>query len=271
MTRLHTRRETASLLLGTTATIGVALSLRGEASATSTGAGKLVEVDARPEPLNIDLAKTAVLVIDMQNDFGAKGGMFERAGIDISGIRAVVPNVRTAVAAARAASLPIIYLKMAFKPDLSDAGPVTAPNLLKHAPLHVGDVVTAPDGSRSRILVRDTWNTEIIPELRPQPEDIVLYKSRFSGFFRTELDEVLKRRGIETLIVTGCTTSVCVDSTVRDAMFRDYRCIVLENCTAEPIGAVAPRSNHDASLLTMQVLFGWVSDTGKLESALSAA
>lgn len=271
MPRLHTRREAASVLLGTAVTIGAAMSLKGEASAALTGGGRLVQVEARPEPLTIDLAKTAVLVIDMQNDFGSKGGMFQRAGIDISSIRAVVPDVRTALGTARAASLPVVYLKMGFKPDLSDAGPATAPNLVKHAPLRVGEIVTAPDGSRSRILVRDTWNTEIIPELRPQPQDAVLYKTRFSGFYRTELDDILRRRGIDTLIVTGCTTSVCVESTVRDAMFRDYRCIVLEDCTAEPIAATAPRSNHEASLLTMQILFGWISDSGKLTRALSTA
>lgn len=271
MPRLHTRRQAASLLLGTAATIGATMSLKVQASAAPTPGARLVQVDARPEPLTVDLAKTAILVIDMQNDFGAKGGMFERAGIDISGIRGVIPNVRTALAAARAASLPIVYLKMGFRPDLSDAGPVTAPNLVKHAPLRVGEAITAPDGTRSRILIRDTWNTEIVPELRPQPDDAVLYKTRYSGFYRTELDDLLKRRGIHTLIVTGCTTSVCVESTVRDAMFRDYRCIVLEDCTAEPIAATAPRSNHEASLLTMQILFGWISDSGKLTSALPTA
>jgi ureidoacrylate peracid hydrolase len=107
--------------------------------------------------------------------------------------------------------------------------------------------------------------------LRPEPDDAVLYKSRFSGFYRTDLDDLLTRRGIDTLIVTGCTTSVCVESTVRDAMFRDYRCVVLEDCTAEPIAASESRSNHDASLLTMQILFAWISDTEKFASALARA
>ncbi len=256
------------MLIGMAGAAALSGAAKGQ-GAHAVRASRKAKIDARPEGVTLDLSKTAVLVIDMQNDFGAKGGMFERAGIDISGIRAVIPNVRAALTAARSASLPIIYLKMAFKPDLSGAGPVTAPNLVKHAPLRVGEVVTAPNGTRSRILVRDTWNTDIIPELRPKPEDAIIYKSRFSGFYRTELDDLLKRRGIEALIVTGCTTSVCVDSTVRDAMFRDYRCIVLEDCTAEPIAANAPRSNHDASLLTMQILFGWISDSGKFASALS--
>jgi ureidoacrylate peracid hydrolase len=266
----HSRREAGAMLIGIAGAAALPSRAGAFANAGAARASRNVHVPARPEPITIDLGKTAVLVIDMQNDFGAKGGMFERAGIDISGIRAVVPKVRSVLAAARAASLPIIYLKMAFKPDLSDAGPASGPNLLKHGPLHVGDAVTAPDGSRSRILIRDTWNTEIIPELRPERDDAVMYKSRFSGFYGTDLDALLKRRGIEALIVTGCTTSVCVESTVRDAMFRDYRCLVLEDCTAEPIGSTAPRSNHDASLLTMQILFAWISDSGKLANAFAA-
>ena len=229
-----------------------------------------VLIEARPEPITIDLNKTAVLVIDMQNDFGSKGGMFDLAGIDISGIRAVVPNIKSTLNTARAASLPIIFIKMAFRPDLSDAGPPTGPNLLKHALLNVGKVARAPDGWPTRILIRDNWGTEVIPELRPAAGDGEFYKSRFSGFYRTKLDETLKERGIEALIITGCTTSVCVESTVRDAMFRDYRCLVLEDCAAEPIAANAPRSNHEASLLTMQILFAWISDSGKLASTLFA-
>ena len=103
---------------------------------------------------------------------------------------------------------------------------------------------------------------------RPGDDDTVLYKTRFSGFYRTELDELLKGSGMKHLIVTGCTTSICVESTVRDAMFRDYSCLVLEDCTAEPIGAGLSRSNHEASLLVIQTLFGWVSDSEALLRAL---
>ena len=268
MRDLHTRREAASLLVGLTAIAGASLSPNASASAKSI-TDETVHIDARPEAIAFDPRKTAVIVIDMQNDFGAKGGMFDRAGIDITGIQAVVPSVRSALSAARAAGLPVIYLKMGFRADLSDAGPPTGPNLLKHAPMHVGQQVTAPDGSASRILVRDTWNTEIIPELRPLAQDVVLYKTRFSGFFNTDLHEILTRRGVNTLVVTGCTTSVCVESTVRDAMFRNYRCIILEDCAAEPVGNTAPRTNHEASLLTMQVLFAWISDSQKFARALA--
>ncbi|PYV71346.1 MAG: cysteine hydrolase, partial [Acidobacteria bacterium] len=121
-----------------------------------------------------------------------------------------------------------------------------------------------------RILIRDTWNTEIISELKPEAEDIIMYKHRFSGFFETELDDVLRRLGVKYLIVTGCTTSVCVESTVRDAMFRDYSCVLLADCMGEPIGHGLPRSNHEASLLTMQTLFGWVSTSDAFAKALAS-
>jgi nicotinamidase-related amidase len=164
--------------------------------------GRIATIEARPQAVSLDTSACAVLVIDMQNDFGSKGGMFARAGIDISMIqRAVEPTCRV-LATARRHAIPVIYLKMAFKPDLSDAGPTDSPNLIRHQLLGVGTEVPAPDGSTSRILVRDTWNTDIVDELAPAANDIVLYKHRFSGFFETELDSVLKRLGVRHLVVT---------------------------------------------------------------------
>jgi ureidoacrylate peracid hydrolase len=133
-----------------------------------------------------------------------------------------------------------------------------------------GAHVRAPDGSESRILIRDTWNTAILEALTPEPQDIVLYKHRFSGFFEIDLDKVLKQLGIKNLIITGCTTSICVDSTIRDAMFRDYLCVLLEDCTAEPIGDGPKFSNHEASLLTIQVLLGWTSNSARFIDAINA-
>jgi ureidoacrylate peracid hydrolase len=229
----------------------------------------LITVSAKPEPVSFDPSRSAVIVVDMQNDFGSEGGMFALGGIDISSIRGVIPTIAQVVAAARRAGITVVYLKMGFRPDLSDAGGPDAPNWLKHQQLRSpGEPVRAPDGTASRILVRDTWNTDIVPELKPGPGDIVLYKHRFSGFYETDLDQVLKSRSIRHLIFTGCTTSVCVESTLRDAMFRDYTCLLLEDCTAEPIGAGLARSNYDASLLVVQALFGWVTNSAELVGAL---
>ncbi len=228
----------------------------------------MATIDARPQPMTIDPSRTAVIVVDMENDFGAEGGMFARAGIDISAIQGVVGPIREVVTAARQSGIKVAYLKMAFQPDLSDAGLPDAPNWVKHAPLGAGDRVTAPDGSESRILIRDTWNTDIVDGLAPEEGDIVLYKHRFSGFYETDLDAVLRDLGIQNLVFTGCTTSVCVESTLRDAMFRDYHCLLLEDCTAEPIGGDLPRTNHDASVLVVQALFGRTARSDDLLTAL---
>jgi ureidoacrylate peracid hydrolase len=231
---------------------------------------RVVQIEAQPEPLSIDPATAAVLVVDMQNDFGAEGGMFHRAGIDIAPIRAAIAPTARVLAAARSAGISVIYLKMEHRADLADAGAVDSPHRRKHAPLAVGAAVTAPDGRESRILVRDTWNTEILPELAPEAGDIIVSKHRYSGFYETDLDSILRSRDVTTLIVTGCTTSVCVESTIRDAMFRDYTCLLLTDCTAEPIGADLPRGNHDASLLVIQILFGWTATSDALIAAVRA-
>ena len=230
-------------------------------------------IEATPEPITVDTARTVVIVVDMQNDFGSKGGMFDRAGIDIAPIQRVVAPISRVLEAARHRNIKVIYLKMGFRPDLSDIGPADAPNRLKPARMGYGQPMRAPDGSEGRILIRDTWNTEIVDELKPQPEDIVVYKTRYSGFYETGLDNILKTLNAKYLVVTGCTTSVCVESTVRDAMFRDYSCLLLEDCMAEPMGNVgndSARSNHEASLLVVRALFGWVSRSGQFIGALES-
>jgi len=232
--------------------------------------GRVAVIEAKPEPISIDISKAVVIVVDMQNDFASKGGMFDLAGIEISMVPDAVRSTKKVLAGARDAGIKIIYLKMGYRPDLSDAGPPDSPNRLKHTPLRIGEAVRAPDGTESRILVRDTWNTDIISDLAPHPDDITIYKTRFSGFYQTDLDGILTRLGAKYLIVTGLSTCVCVESTIRDATFRDYSCVLLADCTGEPIGHDLPTSNHDASLLVIQTLFGWVSGADAFLRALEA-
>jgi ureidoacrylate peracid hydrolase len=214
----------------------------------------------------LDTERTAVIVVDMQNEFGSNGGLFDRMGIDISHIQAAIAQIARVLNSARRVGCPIVYLKMGFRSDLSDAGPVDGPNRVKHRQ-HIGETVQAPNGKQSRILIRDTWNTDIVPALEPEADDIVMYKHRFSGLYETELHALLQQRTIKNLIFTGCTTSVCVESTLRDAMFRDYSCLLLADCAAEPIGSDTTRSNHEATLLVIERLFGWVSDSTNLVHA----
>lgn len=228
-----------------------------------------ITIDARHEPVTAVPTRTAVIVVDMQNDFSTAGGMFERAGIDISGIRAAIEPTGRLIDAARSAGMRIVYLKMGFLADLSDSGAPNAPNWRKHSLFNVGQNVTAPDGTASRILIRDTWNSAIIDELTPHPGDLVVWKHRFSGFFETALHHLLQADGIDTLLFVGATTSICVESTVRDAMYRDYHCMIIEDCVAEPIGQDLPRSSHDASLLALQLLFGSITNSVAVHNALA--
>ena len=231
---------------------------------------RVVTVRAKPAPIDIDPAKAALIIVDMQNDFAAKGGLFDHAGLDISGARNAIPHIQESIVAAREAAIPVIYLKMGFQPDLSDLGAEDSVNRVRHLHFGVGQTAQAPDGRMGRFLIRNTWNTNIVPELEPRPEDMVVYKTRFSGFYGTELDAILKKLGAKYLIFAGVTTCICVDSTVRDAMFRDYLCVLLSDCMSEPIGNQLVRSNHDAALLAVEILFGWVSDSNEFVNAFGS-
>lgn len=230
-----------------------------------------IEVIARPNAFVLSPRNTAVIVVDMQHDFAAEQGMFGRAGIPLEGIRAVVAPTRRVLDAARHAGVLVVYLTMQFHEDLSNMGVATAPNRLRHVLLGVGQNVDAPDGTHSRVLVNGTWNTKIIDELAPHSTDLVVPKHRYSGFFETDLDELLRQRDISSLIFTGCTTSVCVESTLRDAFYRDYQCLLLTDCCAEPIGHNEPRTNHQASLTVIEALFGWTTESADFITALSSS
>jgi len=248
---------------------------------TSTPKQLTVTVDARPQPIALPLSKTAILVVDMQNDFGSNGGLFHRAGIDLSGIRATIPPIARLLKCGRSVGLPIIFIKIGFRPDLSDLyqpGPIRD----RWLAYGIGAPAQSPDGKESRVGIRDTWNTDVVDELKPLPGDIEVYKHGYSGFHGTELDAVLSGLGAKYLIVTGCTTSVCVESTIRDAHSRDYYCVLLEDCTAEPIGGgakgylgasgageAAGGSNYQATMVLMQTIVGWVSNSESVVAAFA--
>ena len=230
-----------------------------------------IEVVARPSVYGLNPRSTAVIVVDMQHDFAAPQGMFGRAGIPLDGIQAVVEPTRRVLDAARNAGVLVVYLTMQYDENLSKLGSAFAPNRIRHMLMGVGQDVAAPDGTRSRVLVSGTWNTKILDELTPHPADLIVAKHRYSGFFETELDEQLRERDITSLIFTGCTTSVCVESTLRDAFYRDYQCLLLTDCCAEAIGSNEPRTNHQATLTVIEALFGWTGESADLLTALSGA
>jgi ureidoacrylate peracid hydrolase len=227
----------------------------------------MLTLDTNSGSIPFDPSTTAVVVVDMQNDFGSEGGMFHRAGLDISGIQSCIAPTAKVLSLARASGVKIVFLKMGFRPDLSDMGSGDAPNRVRHLNLfRVGQPASVPGAGR--VLVQGDWGTQIVDQLAPGPGDTIVKKHRFSGFFETDLDAILKSWSIRHLIFTGCTTSVCVESSMRDAFFRDYLSVLLADCAAEPLGDIAPRSNHDATLLVIEAMLGWVSDSARFEAAL---
>jgi ureidoacrylate peracid hydrolase len=134
-------------------------------------AGRPTIIEAEPEPLTVHCSETAVIVVDMQNDFCSKGGLFDRAGINISAVRKAVGPTRKVLSAARESGIKIVYLKMGFRADLSDLGHTDSVNRVRHLQLGVGQPSLVADSSQGRFLICNTWNTDVIDELRPQPAD----------------------------------------------------------------------------------------------------
>jgi ureidoacrylate peracid hydrolase len=208
------------------------------------------KLDAKPEPIEVDLTKSAVVVVDLQNAFASKGGMLDIAGTDISGAPRVVSSIKTILGVARQASVPVVYVQMGYKPDLSNSGGPNSPNWHKELAMHL---MNCRPELKGKLLTEGTWDFAIVEELKPEPGDLVVIKTRYSGFAGTTLDSQLRTRGIRYLFFVGIATNVCVESTLRDAFFQDYWPILIAD-GAMPAG---PASLHEATLFNVENFFGW--------------
>jgi nicotinamidase-related amidase len=226
------------------------------------GPSGTVTVPARPEPIELDLAHTAVLVIDMQRDFLLPGGFGETLGNDVSLLQAVVPPLAALLEAARTAGLMIIHTREGHLPDLSDCPPA---KLERGRPSQrIGD-----PGPHGRILIRGEYGHDIVDELAPAPGEIVIDKPGKGAFYATTLQDVLQSGGITQLVVTGVTTEVCVHTTVREANDRGYQAVVVSDC----VGSYFPEFQRvGLEMIAAQGgIFGWVADSASIISALTAA
>jgi ureidoacrylate peracid hydrolase len=224
-----------------------------------------VQVDARPFPLAIDPWETAIIVVDMQQGFFGAGGAWDRVGIDVAGAQAAVAPTACVLAAARRAGMPVVYLTVAF----GEPGPDTRLWNAERAARWVAAAGADGRTPHARVLPAGAQDADILPELAARPGDTIVVKTRHSGFYNTDLHSLLKGLGVTTLVFTGGTTSICVESTLRDAYFRDYRCLLLTDCTAEPIGNRFLRTNHEATVLLVELVFGWVADSAAFVRALA--
>ena len=221
-------------------------------------------LNAKPEPLEIDLRQAAVVVVDMQNAFASKGGLLDIAGADISGTPSVIHCIKELLAAARRAGVAVVYLQMGYKPDLSNSGGAGSPNSRKELAMHL---MTCRPELRGKLLTEGTWDFEIVEELKPREDDLVVLKTRYSGFTGTTLDSLLRTRGIRYLFLAGIATNVCVESTLRDAYFLDYWPILIMDGTLQ----AGPAEMQAATLFNVESFFGWTTSSGEVRKILAAA
>jgi ureidoacrylate peracid hydrolase len=221
------------------------------------------KLPTRPEPIEIDFAKSAVVIVDMQNAFASKGGTLDLAGIDLSEAPRVVRAIAAVLNAARAAGVSVVHLQMGYKRDLSNAGGVRSPNYYKETAMHL--MCSKPELT-GQLLTEGSWDFALVDELAPEPGEIVVIKTRYSGFAGTTLDSQLRVRGIQYLLFAGIAANVCVESTIRDAYFLDYWPILLADAT---MAAGGPKM-YEATLFNVESFFGWTLDSNALRAALSA-
>jgi nicotinamidase-related amidase len=218
-------------------------------------------VAAEPAPIELDWSATALLIIDMQRDFMEPGGFGETLGNDVSKLSPAVKPIGAVLAAAREMGMLVIHTREGHLPDLSDA---PRAKVERGAPSRrIGD-----PGPMGRILIRGEPGHDIIPELYPFPGEIVIDKPGKGAFYDTELGDILKKRGIANLLVCGVTTEVCVNTTVREANDRGYRCVVI----ADGCASYFPEF-HEMGLKMIKAqggIFGWVADSGAVLAAMQA-
>ncbi len=223
-----------------------------------------VEIPARPEPIAIEPSRTAVVVVDVQNAYASPGGYLDLLGIDISGAAGVVQTINTVLGAARGAGMPVVFLQNGWSEDLHEAGTPDSPYWRKSNALRL--MRTRPE-LRGKLLIKGTWDHELVAELKREPDDLVVSKPRYSGFWATNLDLLLRSRDIRHLIFTGIASNVCVESTLRDALFLEYSPIMLEDATLH----AGPRAVHEATVYNVEMFFGWVTTSAAFVGALGPA
>jgi nicotinamidase-related amidase len=218
-------------------------------------------VVAEPEPIELDWSVTALVIIDMQRDFMEPGGFGETLGNDVSRLATAVKPIASVLKSARDSGMLVIHTREGHLPDLSDAPPA---KVERGAPsLRIGD-----PGPMGRILIRGEAGHDIIPELYPIDGEVVIDKPGKGAFYATELGDILQKYGIENLLVCGVTTEVCVNTTVREANDRGYRCVVLSDGCASYFPEF-----HEMGLKMIKAqggIFGWVSDSAAVLRAMKS-
>jgi nicotinamidase-related amidase len=230
-----------------------------QATLTMSDLTQPLSVEAEPYPFEFVPKQCALLIIDMQRDFLEPGGFGEMLGNDVSQLRRTIDPNRRLLAAWRQAGLPVIHTREGHRPDLTDLPP--AKKVRGHGSTTIGD-----SGPMGRILIRGEAGHDIIPELYPLPAEPVIDKPGKGAFYATDLHAILQHGNIKQLVVTGVTTEVCVNTTVREANDRGYDCLVPSDC----VGSYFPEFQEMGlkMIKAQSGIFGWVSHSDKILAAL---
>ncbi|WP_264297440.1 pyrimidine utilization protein B [Salinicola avicenniae] len=218
----------------------------------------------RPEAIAMPRSETALIVVDMQNAYASKGGYLDLAGFDVEATEPVIERIAQAIAVARSAGIQVIFFQNGWDAEYIEAGGHGSPNWHKSNALKTMRLRPELQG---QLLARGTWDYALVETLKPQAGDIVLPKPRYSGFFNTPLDSILRARGIHHLLFTGIATNVCVESTLRDGFFLEYFGTVLEDATYQ----AGPPSAQAGAIFNIETFFGWVSSVAAFQSACREA
>ena len=221
-------------------------------------------LSARPEPLAVDLKRSALVINDMQNAFCSPGGYIDRIGFDPSGAKLVAERIVQLLTARRDAGVINVFLQNGFSPDLHEAPGPTSPLWHKSNALRF---MRAHPEEHGRILVRGTWDYDFIDLLTPQPGDLVVQKPTDNGFAGTELDHLLRAGDINTIFVCGISTNVGVESTLRAGYHMGYFGVLI----ADACMAVGPPFMQEATEFSIENFYGWVSSVDEVLGLLAAA
>lgn len=223
-----------------------------------------VSIDAEPQRVTFDANRSALVIVDMQNDFCAKGGYLDYRGVDYTADRAPIKPLKRLVPALRREGVPVIWLNWGVRPDLLNSFPS-----LLHAHTHDGSGAglgeTIPGGAP--ILKKGSWGAAVVDEINPGERDIHVTKYRFSGFWDTELDSILRNLDITTLFFAGVNADQCVMTTLQDATFLGYDVLMLDDCVA----TTSPAYCMEATRYNVKLLFGFMTDSKALLTGLAGS
>ena len=222
-------------------------------------------VAAQPQTVTFDLERTALIVIDMQNDFCAKDGWVDHLGVDYTPDRAPIEPLRRLVPRLRQAGAHVFWVNWGNRPDLGNMPPNQI-HLYKPKGTGIGLGEPLP-GSGAHVLEKDSWAAALVDELVPEPSDYRVDKYRISGFWETPLDGILRNLSVRTLLFAGVNTDQCVLCSLQDANFLGYGCVLLSDCCA----TTSPDYCTEATLFNVKKCFGFVSDSNAVLAALSSS